>query len=175
MTNIVLIGFMGTGKTTVGKALADKLGRPFVDIDREIETNCGMTVDEIFKVYGESFFREQERCAINNVSRHGNAVVATGGGAVLSPENVTHLKNSGIVVSLQAPAEVILRRVEKDAVKRPLLNKPDRLQAINKLLEERAGSYRIADFGVETSEHTPWRVTDIIIDYLRSNGHLKEA
>jgi shikimate kinase len=175
MTNIVLIGFMGTGKTTVGKALADKLGRPFIDIDREIEANCGMTIDEIFKVHGEPFFREQERCAIKNISRNCSAVVATGGGAVLSPENVTHLKNSGIVVLLQAPAEVILRRVEKEAAKRPLLNKPDRLQAINKLLEERARHYQIADFRVDTSDHTPGIITDIIIDYLRSNGHLIEA
>ncbi|SDF46436.1 shikimate kinase [Sporolituus thermophilus] len=172
MKNIVLIGFMGTGKTTTGRILANQLGRTFIDIDQEIEAKCKLRVEEIFAIHGEPFFREQERCAIQAVSRYDNAVVATGGGAVLYPENVKWLKQNSVVICLQAAPEVILRRVENDKVQRPLLKRPDKLQAIEQLLQERTRHYAVADFAIETSTITPLRVSELIIGFLRARGEL---
>ena len=170
MQNIVLIGFSGTGKTTVGKLLAERLGYAFIDIDHEIERNCGMSVEEIFHVHGEEYFRGQERMAIRNMLNINGAVIATGGGAVLSTENVSDLKSCGTVIWLQAPAERILGRIERDTVARPLLNKPDRLQIIRKMLQERNEKYSAADFSVETGDDFPWDVSEKIMENLSRRG-----
>ncbi|MCX7779460.1 MAG: shikimate kinase [Negativicutes bacterium] len=167
MNNIILIGFMGTGKTTTGKILASRLNRKFIDVDEEIELACGMSVNEIFSVHGEPFFREQEKYAIERVMKHSNAVIATGGGAVLAADNVANLKRDSMIIALQAAPEVILRRLEQCNIPRPLLNKPDRLQVIVKMLADRAPKYQIADLYVDTNTRTPWEVSQIIIDNLR--------
>ncbi|MDR3562402.1 MAG: shikimate kinase [Negativicutes bacterium] len=164
MKNIVLVGFMGTGKTTVGKELAQRLNCPFVDVDRKIEANCGMPVSEIFKLQGEAFFRQQERLVIKEYLPDRNAVVATGGGAVLSPENVDNLKNHGVMVCLEANVDVIINRVGLDAT-RPLLNAPNKEELVAKLLVERASRYQLADFRVDTSALTPGEVAEKIIGY----------
>lgn len=172
MENIVLIGFSGTGKTTTGKILADRLGKKFVDIDQEIEKICGMSVEEIFRIHGEMYFRSKERLAIQHMLHIQNAVIATGGGAVLSPDNVVDMKNYGVVVSLQAKAEVILERIEKDPVARPLLQKPDRLQIINDMIRDRTERYQVADFAVETNACSAREVAENIIDALVVRGFL---
>jgi len=169
MENIVLVGFMGTGKTTVGRLLANKLNRQFIDVDRKIEENCGMPVSEIFKTYGEAFFRQQEQLVIKDLLPRGNAVVATGGGAVLFSENIINLKNHGIMIGLEASPEVIIRRIGGDA-SRPLLNAPNREELVSKLLQERASRYRMADFSVDTSTLTAEEVSEEIIYLLLSNN-----
>ena len=91
MENIVLIGFSGTGKTTIGRLLAERLGKVFLDIDSEIEQKCGKSVDDIFRLHGEKYFREQEQSIVHSLLQTQNSVIATGGGAVLSPENAAIL------------------------------------------------------------------------------------
>lgn len=160
--NLVLIGFMGTGKTTIGQILAEKLDRSFVDIDKKIESENGMTIAEMFRLYGESYFRDRERCMIATVSSYKNSVIATGGGAILLPENITNLKLNGIVIALMASPEVIITRLGRDGT-RPLLNLPNRQQEIAKLLSERAQRYEEADISIDTNENSPQAVAEEII------------
>ncbi|MGB9792966.1 MAG: shikimate kinase [Thermacetogeniaceae bacterium] len=172
-SNIVLIGFMGTGKTSVGKQLASLLGMEFVDTDMEIERITGLKISEIFRRYGEQRFREEERAVVKRVAALQNAVVATGGGVVLNPENIRDLRKSGVVVLLQARPEVIARRVQtgKD---RPLLADQERLlERIESLLQERAPYYQDCDFKVDTSDLQVHEVVDKIIEKLRELGWQK--
>jgi shikimate kinase len=170
MKNIVLIGFMGTGKTTVGRILASRLNRQFIDVDNKIETNCGMPVNEIFKMKGEAFFREQEELAIKDFLPQGNAVVATGGGAVVSAINVANLKKHGFLVCLTANADSIVGRIGTDAT-RPLLCAPNKEEVVAKLLAERTCYYQTADFAVDTSGLTPEETAEEIIGFLQRSGH----
>ncbi len=163
--NIILVGFMGAGKTTTGKVLARKLDRHFVDLDQEIETVCGMTVSDIFRIHGEAFFREQERNMIRELSQRNNNVIATGGGVMLHPENVANLKSNGWVVCLTATADTIISRIGTDKT-RPLLNAPNREKLIGKMLQERADRYRLADYTVDTNRLTPDEVADRIIAFM---------
>ena len=164
--NIVLIGLSGTGKTTTGKLLAERLGKVFVDLDQEIEYVCGMSVEEIFRSRGEEYFRSQERLAVRSVVLRRGLIVATGGGVVLASENVADLKTCGVVVLLKAPAEVILGRLERDSVARPLLNNADRLQGIEKMMKAREEKYRFADFVVDTTSRSPEEVVEAIVAFL---------
>lgn len=163
MDNIVLIGFSGTGKTTTGQILARLLGKTFIDIDSEIEKNCGMTIEKIFSDFGEGFFREKERDSIRALKKRTGTIVATGGGAVLFSENVAELKRCGTIVALHASASVILERLEKDPVGRPLLACSDRLARIEQMMCKRAERYCIADVTVETEGLTPQEVVEAIV------------
>ncbi|MFH2202666.1 MAG: shikimate kinase [Elusimicrobiota bacterium] len=131
--NIFLIGFMAAGKTAVGRALAERLKRPFIDADREIEKAAGLSVARIFARHGEKRFRALERRVINKIARQRGLVVAVGGGAVL--------RRSGTVVYLQAPFETLWRRGSKERAKRPLWN--DR-RSLLRLLQSRRPRYRRA-------------------------------
>ena len=170
LDNIILIGLSGTGKTTTGKLLADRLGKVFIDIDIEIEQECGMSVTDIFRIHGEDFFREQERLVIQRLLHKRDTVISTGGGAVLNPDNVCDLKSCGVLVWMKAPPEVIIARIEQDHVARPLLNKPDRLLIIKKMLDDRAEKYQTADVAVETGTKTPWDVADTIIKAIQGRA-----
>jgi shikimate kinase len=119
MNNITLIGLPGSGKTTLGRALAEALGRPFVDIDRRILHATKMTVDEIFGRYGEAFFRDLEAGAILGAVLIGSAVITPGGGAVLRDDNVKKLRGNGLVIFLDRPVERIAADI--DISRRPLL------------------------------------------------------
>ena len=121
MKNIVLIGFMGTGKTSTGRVLARRLGRPFIDVDRKIEGIYLMSVSDIFAKYGEKAFRQTEKEIIIKVAKYTNTVIATGGGTVLLPENLFRLRNNGIIVSLAATTDKIVERIGKRRFLRPLL------------------------------------------------------
>lgn len=165
MRNIVLVGFMGAGKTTTGRVLAQKLNRRFIDLDREIEGSCGMAVSEIFRVHGEAFFRERERLTIRDLLPRDNTVIATGGGAVLLPENVANLKKHGKMICLAANTETIINRLGTDK-SRPLLNAPNREELIGRLLQERAQRYQLADLTVDTNRLTPDEVADRIIAFM---------
>jgi shikimate kinase len=171
MKNVVLIGFMGTGKSSVGKLLAYRLGKSFIDIDAKIEKQMGMTIPEIFSQFGEVTFREKEAAVVAKIARYKNAVIATGGGVVLNPRNMELLRQKGVIVSLAASPEIILERTSRRPT-RPLLQCESPRQVIEEMLEKRRPLYEQADIQIETSVATPYEVTEQIIQYLRQGGHL---
>ncbi|MXZ74961.1 MAG: 3-dehydroquinate synthase [Gemmatimonadetes bacterium] len=151
---IVLIGFMGTGKTAVGWRLARALGVPFVDTDALIEKKAAARIPEIFEQQGESGFRAIEKAVIRSLADGVRRVVATGGGAVLDPDNFAVLRSLGPVIHLKAPAETVLARTRGDSGVRPLLAGNDPLERIRSLQRERAPVYGRADHEIDTSRHT---------------------
>lgn len=172
MKNVVLIGFMGTGKTSIGRLLASRLKRPFIDTDKKIERECGMSIPEMFQKYGETFFRTQESDIIAKVSRYTNTVISTGGGVVLASENINRLKANGVLIALTASPQVILERTRRRN-NRPLINHPEREKIITKMLSERAPLYGVSDFTVDTTSYTPHEVVEIIVTFLRKGGFLR--
>ncbi|NOZ77072.1 MAG: shikimate kinase, partial [Euryarchaeota archaeon] len=153
MKNIVLTGFMGAGKSSVGRALAGKTGMPVVDTDEEVEKEAGRTVAEIFETRGEEGFRELESRVVARVSALEGHIIVTGGGVVLRKENMEALRKNGVIFYLSAPPEVIYGRV-KDQRHRPLLRVEDPLGRIRELLEHRAPFYADHDFAIDTSDLT---------------------
>jgi shikimate kinase len=148
--NIILTGFMGTGKSGVGKQLAARLKRRFVDTDELIEQGEGMSIAQIFAAKGEPYFREREKQIIAEVCQEHDTVIATGGGAIVNEENATRMKASGTVICLTATPEVILQRIRKDEA-RPLLQGGDPQTKIRTLLSARAEAYARAGVTIDTS------------------------
>jgi shikimate kinase len=173
LKNIVLIGFMGTGKTAVGRILARRLGFKFVDTDEEVESVTGKAIPEIFKCYGVVRFRSEETAVIKKLSAYKGLVVATGGGAVLNPENVWALKRNGIMVLLRSSPEVIYSRVKSNR-DRPLLAGPgDLLQQIKSLMAEREEAYRkSADLEVASEDESKAEVAAKIIKMLKERKYI---
>ena len=136
-TSLALIGFMGTGKTAVGKLLAQKLGKTFFETDVLIERKAGKSIPEIFRQEGEIGFRELEIEVIKEIAGRKNAVIACGGGAVLNTINIDRLKQECVIVCLAASPGVILERTSADKDGRPLLAVADRLRQIKELLKFR--------------------------------------
>jgi shikimate kinase len=153
--NIVLIGFRGTGKSTVGKLLANRLERDFIDSDKYIEDSTGKTIKHIFEGDGEEGFRKIEADVIAKLSRMDNKIIAVGGGAVLREDNVRNLKDNGFLVLLEATPEIIHNRItqdEKTAQQRPSLTDKKPLDEIKHLLEQRESPYKSAeDYTINTS------------------------
>lgn len=146
---IVLIGMMGAGKTTIGRALARELGRDFVDLDHEIVRRSGVAIPTIFDIEGEEGFRRREMQALSDVIKHSNVVLATGGGAVLREENRALLQQ-GTIIYLRASVDELFARVAKDST-RPLLQTENPREKIAQLLEERRHIYEaLADIIFET-------------------------
>lgn len=168
MKNIVLTGFMGTGKTEVGKELSSRLDLKLVDVDTEIEISQKMSIAEIFKQHGEQRFREIETEMIKEISRNKNVIISTGGGAVLKHENMGVLKADGIVVCLMASPETILKRTEGNDA-RPLLQGKDPLGTIQDLLNFRKPYYENADIVVDTEDKTPHQIAEEIIKKIRDS------
>lgn len=164
MKNIVLIGFMGTGKTAVGRRLAGRLKMEFIDTDTEIEKATGKTVTQIFEKYGPVRFRSEENLVVEKLAKREGLVISTGGGILLNSENLKLLKNNGVLIALKAEPEVIYQRV-KNKKSRPLL-KGNLMGSILKLLQEREGIYNVAEFSVDTSRITQDAVVDKIHNYL---------
>jgi shikimate kinase len=152
MALIVLTGFMATGKSEVGRRLARALGRPFVDTDDLVEADAGCSVAEVFAREGEAGFRARERAAVERACALSDAVVATGGGTLLDPENRRRLTAGGLIICLTAPPEVILERVG-DPASRPLLAgaNGDRIERVRALLAQRAPVYALASHAVDTA------------------------
>ena len=144
---------MGTGKTSVGKVLSKKLGRPLVDIDQHIEQSHKRKIADIFEKEGELYFRSLEKDAIRWAAQQEGLVITTGGGAVLDAENRENLKRDSHVVALLAKPETVFKRV-KNSRKRPLLNKPDMLAEIKKLMIARQPYYQEAHFCFESDGKT---------------------
>ncbi|MBI4004294.1 MAG: shikimate kinase [Candidatus Omnitrophica bacterium] len=150
--NIVLIGFMGTGKTAVGKRLAKRLGWKFVDVDTLVEVSAKMPIAKLFSERGEAVFRRLERRHITRIAHGRHQVVSTGGGAFVNPKNRSLLRASGTVVCLTAKPSVILKRVSHKLKLLPmLLGAAKPLTRIQTLLEQRAPAYAQADLTIDTS------------------------
>ena len=172
--NIVLIGFMGTGKTSAGRLLGIRLKRPFIDTDKKIEHDYNMAVAEIFKERGEEGFRLLESEIIAKVATYTNTIIATGGGAVLRAENMEKLRRNGVIIALTARPEVIVARTTKrGAGTRPLLNCSDPAQAVAELLCKREKLYSQADYLLDTGESSPQEVVEQIVIFLRQGGYLR--
>jgi shikimate kinase len=149
--SLVLVGLMGAGKSTVGRRLAQKLGLPFLDADHEIEAAAGMTIPDIFSIYGEEYFRDGERRVIARLLQEGPIVLATGGGAFMSAETRAGIAELGISIWLRADLEVLMRRVRKRS-NRPLLQNADPEGTMRRLMELRHPVYAQADLTVESHE-----------------------
>jgi len=160
--NLVLIGFMGSGKTETGRLLAGQLGLEFIDTDVLIEARAGKPIREIFRDEGEEAFRALERKIIGEVASRKGQVIATGGGVPVNPDNVAALGKTGYLVWLKACPEKIWERV-CDNHDRPLLAVPNPLQRIRELLSSREPFYAQADFIVDTSYRTVESVAEEII------------
>lgn len=170
MKNIVLIGFMGTGKSAIGRRLALRLGRQFVDTDEEIERVTGRTVAQLFAREGEVRFRSEEALVVNKVAARSGLVVATGGGVVLNPATVETLKQNGILIGLTADPEILFQRVRRKK-DRPLLNGAgDLLARIKEMLAARAGAYGVSEVTVDTGKHGQDETVELIINYLKETG-----
>ncbi|MBI2440543.1 MAG: shikimate kinase [Lentisphaerae bacterium] len=148
--NIVLAGFMGAGKTAVGRALAQRLSRTFLDMDAELEARAGKPISLIFAEDGEAAFRRMERELVVECSCRANLVIAAGGGVVLNPDNVRDFSATGYVICLKAAPEEILRRVA-GSKERPLLEQGDKAERIRALLKSRQKLYDALPYQVDTT------------------------
>lgn len=169
MRNIILIGPMGSGKTTIGKQLAKQLNMEFVDSDKEIEKHTGASINLIFEIEGESGFRERETRMLEQLCARDNSVLATGGGAILAEENRRLLRRHGTVVYLQASIDTQLQRTRSNK-NRPLLNTSDPRKRLEELMKVREPIYREeADMIVNADRRSATRVAREIIDRLTKN------
>jgi len=165
--NLVLIGFMGVGKSAVGRILADRLGMSFLDTDALIEQKEGRKIAAIFAQEGEPYFRRLETDVILGLQGKDNLVLSTGGGVVLKEENVSPLKAIGTILLLSAEPEVIFERIRMNA-DRPLLQVDDPKEEIAKLLEGRKPYYnRAADYTFNTTKNSPAEIAEEIIQWLK--------
>jgi len=169
LKNIVLIGFMGTGKSSVGRRLAKIFGWEFIDTDSEIEKTTGMSVAEIFRRHGEVRFRSEEVLVVRKLKTRTRCVIATGGGTVLNPENWQLLQSVGLMICLYAPLDTVLERVSSSRNERPLL-KGDR-QAIEKLWLNRQAVYNRADIVIDTTGKDIDSVVQEVIKRIREKGY----
>ena len=170
--NLVLIGFMGTGKTSLGKMLAAKLGCAFVDLDQKIEADADMSIPDIFKRFGEAHFRRLERDAVKEVAERRGIVIATGGGTVKDARNVQLLKEHGLIVCLTTSIDELLNRTavqgERPVLDRDHQSEGSRRAAIEKLLAERQQYYSQADYTLDTTDWSPMKLVEDIIKFVRS-------
>lgn len=149
--NIVLCGFMGCGKTTVGQLIAEMMGRQFIDSDDFIENKFNIKISQIFEKHGEARFREIEKEAIIELSSLSEKVISTGGGVVLDSDNVETLRSTGYIFYIEITPEIVLLRLNGDT-SRPLLMRDDKQQAVNDLMKKRSPLYNsAADFKVDGS------------------------
>ncbi len=163
MPNIILVGFMGTGKTSVGRRLALRLRMTYVDTDEIIEQTTGRRITDIFAQHGESYFRELESEAVRKVSDLDEHVISTGGGVVLRTRNLEILKRNGVVFSLTATSEEIWARV-KGETHRPLLRAPNPVEKIREMLKAREAYYALADYIIQTDGVSIGQVTNEVIE-----------
>ncbi len=162
MKNLILCGFMGCGKTTVGRLLAAKTGRRFVDTDAVVEEEAGMAVEDLFKRFGEEEFRLRERQVCARLAERENLVIATGGGALTFPENVDSLRRNGIIILLDVSPETVLERLKGDRT-RPLLQREDKEAAVRELMSRRLPQYYEAASLFVSADPSPEEVAEEIL------------
>ena len=162
-SNIIFIGFMATGKSTIGKLLASQLGKVFIDTDNLLEEKHETSIDQIFKKFGEEQFREYEREIIHSLTDTQNHVISTGGGAVTYKDNFEILKSMGTTISLIASIPTIAQRITNDSGNRPLLEGSNLEDKISTLLQKRAFYYINSDIMINTDSMTIENVIDVIL------------
>ncbi|MBI2982027.1 MAG: shikimate kinase [Deltaproteobacteria bacterium] len=167
-TRIILTGFMGTGKTVVGQALAVKLKHNFLDTDQMIEKKTGRKIEEIFEKEGEAIFRRMEKKMVRKALSGERLVVATGGGAVIDPENLELMKRRGVLIALTTSPGEILERMQK-LDNRPLLRGEDKMGKIKKLLSKRSPFYQQADQIIDCSGKGVIAIVEEIVKRLNEN------
>lgn len=161
---IVMVGMMGAGKSAVGRALAQRLGVPFLDSDHEIETAAAMTIAEIFERDGEAFFRDREREVIARLLSAGPSVISTGGGAYLRGENRDMIHEKGVAVWLRADLDLLWERVRHKAT-RPLLHTADPKGTLRALYDARVATYAKAELVVDA--HAGYSISDMTAQVIR--------
>ena len=162
--NIVLVGPMGSGKTTIGRRLAQSLNQDFFDTDHEIIDRTGVSIDHIFDIEGEEGFRERESKILENLCQMSNIILATGGGIVILPKNRKILKNAGLVVYLYSSVDQLLRRTGKSNTRPLLENSSNRKKTITELLEARDVYYReVSSFVIDTTGKKLQEIINVII------------
>lgn len=170
--NIILVGLMAVGKSTVGRMLADALGMRFFDADQVIEERAGAPISWIFDVEGEAGFRDREQQVLEDLTREAGIVLATGGGAVLRRENRAVMAERGVVIHLDSPLERLVERTRRDR-KRPLLKQGDPKEILARLAEERGPLYReIADYRFVTDRQGARALAREIESRLKADGIL---
>jgi shikimate kinase len=162
--HIILVGLPGSGKTTVGQAVAKQLQRTFLDLDMEIERREGRSISQIFGEKGEGYFRQKEREITEELTLVGNMIVAPGGGWIGNPENVSLVRPPSKLVYLRVTPQTALKRLGPTRMMRPLLTRPDPLGELNKLLDARKAAYETADFVVSTELLDLQRVIQKVVD-----------
>ncbi|NBI06659.1 shikimate kinase [Senegalia massiliensis] len=173
-TNIVLIGFMGTGKTTNGRRLSRKLKKEFIDTDFLIEKKENMKVEDIFKKYGEVYFRELENQIIKEISKKENKIISTGGGTILNPQNIQLLKKNGFIFLLQSSTDNIIYNLKNSYKKRPLLEKKNWTKEVSILLNKRRKLYyRDADFVIKVDNKNHYTIVNEISRLYFKNRYKK--
>ena len=172
--NIFLVGMMGSGKTTLGRALAQRLDLPFADTDRILVDRTGVPVTTIFEIEGEAGFRKRESCVLAELAEGEDQVIATGGGAVLAPENRATMRSGGTVIYLRARIEHLWERTRHDS-SRPLLKTPDPRGTLTQILEARDPLYReaahiVVDTGAQSANALVARVVLALRRYEEQRG-----
>ncbi len=165
--NIVLTGFMGTGKSAVGKLVAHHLKRPFVDMDELIEKREGRTITAIFAQEGEAYFRALESRLVQELATRSGYVIATGGGTLLSEENRKHMMATGLVICLWADEDTLIQRLRGDT-SRPLLARPDWQDTLRELLRRRTPLYQQLPFHVHTGGKNVEQVAEDVLRIWRT-------
>ena len=169
--HLVLVGLPGAGKSTVGRALAERLGRSFLDLDREIERREGATVSALFAERGEHYFRQRERELTEELRQSGGMVLSPGGGWITNPDVVALLRPPARIIHLQVRPETALERLGPERQTRPLLMRPDPLAALRRLQAERKALYAAADLAVDTEGLDIQRVVEKLAELAGSPGH----
>jgi shikimate kinase len=164
--NIVLVGLMGSGKSSTGTLLARHFKRKMVSTDKMIEDQAGLTIPQIFKEKGESYFRQLERDVVSKVAAEKGIVVDCGGGSIVNPENFQNLKRNGLIIYLTASVECLYERL-KDKTNRPLLEGENPKAKLQELLDKRKTFYEQADLQIDTDWKTPAQVCQDIIEVLQ--------
>lgn len=162
---LILVGLSGAGKSTAGKAVAERLGRTFVDLDREIERREQATVSELFAEKGEPYFRTKERELTQELAGQGNLVLAPGGGWMTHADVVALLRPPGRIIYLQVRPETALARMGTERSSRPLLMRPDPLGELKRMLRQREQAFQGADHIIDTERLNPQQVVDAILAF----------
>ena len=173
--NLFLVGMMGAGKSTVGRAIARRLGRDFIDCDHEIVERTGVPIATVFEIEGEEGFRRREASVLAELAVRRQAVIATGGGAVIAEQNRRLMRENGTVVYLRAPVEHLYERTRRDS-SRPLLAGADRHATLAALLEAREPLYReaahlVVESGAQSANALAVKVIEALEDLHRQRGN----